>query len=340
VIERLLLEPHRFQFVQAMRILARWLEQCGVARDDVFARVLRFQNSFSLSFPSSEIEALVAGGEAHSLPDLVRNLAHGEVPQIAITPALIGILGTSGPLPVHHTEQIAAAEPRAAHSSARAFIDIFSQRMVQHSYRAAGKYRFDQDDAGRERDRLKSIMLSLCGARAGGEFDDLLAYHAARLRTRPVSAATIGTVLTDYFATPVHVEEFNGAWDSIPPNRRSTLGVTMPTLAVNAVLGTRIWRHDLRVRLNIGPLDKAGLFRFLPRENAARALEQLLATFAVPNLQYEVRLLLAPPAIEPLVLQTSDRAAMKRLGWNAFLTTRNGRALRPEVRYMLHPTMH
>lgn len=338
LIERLFSEPHRFAFPQAVRILVRWLEQRGISEKVAFEQILRFRNSTSLAFPASEIEALTVNGGPANGGNLARKLNYKEPVEIAITPAFFGLLGTTGSLPLHYTEQTVAFERKVNDESVRAFVDVLSHRMVAHFYRACCKYRFDHPESSAAGARFKSILQALGGQRAGDEFDRLGAFHAAQLRTRPISAATISDILSGYFDVPIAVEEFVGAWDPIPPRRRSTLGVTMPKLGVSAALGTRMWRHDLRVRLNIGPLDEAAMHKFLPNGKAAVALQSLLGTLAVPSLQYEARLILSPPVVEPLALRTADRNGMKRLGWNAFLTTRPGQARKPEIRYMLHPT--
>jgi type VI secretion system protein ImpH len=59
--------------------------------------------------------------------------------------------------------------------------------------------------------------------------------------------------------------------------------------------------------------------------------------FAVPSVQYEVRLLLDKPCLKPLTLATRgpDR---KRLGLNSFLTVSAGKASRPDIRSVLRLT--
>lgn len=93
----------------------------------------------------------------------------------------------------------------------------------------------------------------------------------------------------------------------------------------------------MRVCLHIGPLDPAGLQRFLPRSTGAAALAKMLALFGVPDLQYEVRLILSPPCITPLLL-SSKPSERRRLGWTTFLRTAQGEVRGAEVRYLLQLT--
>jgi type VI secretion system protein ImpH len=163
---------------------------------------------------------------------------------------------------------------------------------------------------------------------------EVAALYAGVLRTRPIAASTLERVLGEYFGVPVRLEEFVGAWDPIPAKIRSTLGVTHPTLGFGAALGARAWRSDLRVRLHIGPLDEEQAQAFLPHGRSHAALTEMVSLFAAPSVQYEVRLLLGEPCLKPLALRTKGQDR-RNLGWNAFLTTREGKASRPDIRSVL-----
>ena len=144
-------------------------------------------------------------------------------------------------------------------------------------------------------------------------------------------------MLRDYFGVYVRVEEFVGAWDPLSPRIRSTLGVTGPTLGFGTVLGTRTWRNDLRVRVHIGPLNEEQAKAFLPHGRSHAALREMVSLFAVPSVQYEVRLLLDKACLKPLTLATKgpDR---KHLGLNSFLTVTAGKASRADIRAVLRLT--
>jgi type VI secretion system protein ImpH len=58
VIERLFREPYRFEYFQAVRMLELWLKRYGRPQQDAIAQYVRFQNSTSLGFPASQLEAI------------------------------------------------------------------------------------------------------------------------------------------------------------------------------------------------------------------------------------------------------------------------------------------
>jgi type VI secretion system protein ImpH len=340
MIDRLLAAPHRYRFAQLLSILLRMLRRQDVPYAQAFSQVLRFRNSLSLAFPASEIEDM----QIEPLdPD--RKVGSGH-PRIVITPAFIGLLGASGALPLHDTERAAAKRSLGADESWQPFLDLFSNRVIGLFYEAWGKYRVEHGLDVRAQDNLLPMLSALGGLRPSSFGPakpyasipaEVSGFYAGLLRTRPIAASTVERVLADYFGVPVRVEEFVGAWDPVPAKMRSTLGVTHPTLGFGAALGTRLWRNDLRVRLHIGPLDEEKAKAFLPRGRSHAALQEMVGLFALPSVQYEVRLLLDEPCLKPLTLRTKGQDR-KRLGWTTFLTGTAGKASRPDIRAVLRLT--
>jgi type VI secretion system protein ImpH len=332
MIQPLLDAPYRYRFAQLLNILVRTLHRQGIPYSRAFSHVLRFRNSLSLTFPASEIESMQVDP-----PDATGT------PRIHITSAFIGLLGASGTLPLHDTERAAAKATLGTDESWKPFIDLFSNRAVGLFYEAWGKYRVEHSLNIRGEDDLLALLTALGGLRStsfgpskpfASIAPEVAAFYAALVRTRPVAASTVERILGDYFGVPVRLEEFVGAWDPIPAKVRSTLGVTNPTLGFGAALGTRTWRNDVRVRLHIGPLDHEQAKAFLPRGRCHAALKEMISLFAVPSVQYEIRLLLDKRCIKPLTLRTQGQER-RRLGWNTFLTGTQGKASRPDIRSLL-----
>ncbi|MES2127140.1 MAG: type VI secretion system baseplate subunit TssG [Pseudomonadota bacterium] len=322
VIERLLDEPYRFDFFQAVRLLEGWMGQ---------GDMLRFQNSTSLAFPASEIEALVpvADAPAHSARALVLALQDAKLKHIRIRPAFMGLLGVNGALPLHYAERIARHEHVHRDEAPRAFLDIFSNRALAMFYQAWNKYRLEQNG------RLLPLLLAFAGLEPRDEHtDEVLAFHATRLQSRTVPASAIEATLAQHFGMPIRLEQFVGCWDKITPVLQTTLGGPNAILGFNATLGQRTWRHDRRVRIRIGPLARADYDRFLPRGAAARDLARMVARFAGASIEYEVQVVLRAADVKPLALN-----GQSRLGYDAFLAPRPGLD-RGDLRYMLDLSAH
>lgn len=330
LIGRLVAEPWRFQFMQALRLLLAWLRRSGTPPEQALRDILRFENSLSLGFPASEIASLSIEGEV-------------TVTKIRLTPAFMGLLGANGTLPLHYTERIAAYEHTNQDASARAFVDLLSDRAVSLFFQACGTYRHELAIDLHGEDRFRPMLLALSARQPGAaraESDpsllqaDVMAFYAGLLRQRPISAAALRCILPDYFGVPIAIEQFTGAWDEIPDSRQCRMGGANDTLGHGGALGVRTWRHDLRVTLHIGPLGKADYERFLPGGASARALEAMLGTVGIAGLQYLAHVMLRPEDAAPLDLAGGAKPG-KRIGWD----TRLGHEPRPvDVRYLLRPS--
>lgn len=332
VIEQLADAPHRFTFTQLVNLIIRALRRQGMSYTSALRERIAFGNNLSLSFPPSEVRTV----------EIEPALRNGEqAGRIRITPAFIGLLGAGGTLPLHDTERIQAREAHDGDSSQRALLDVLSSRLVALFYEASSIYRVEHGIDVRGEDTLLPLLSAIGGngsgdlrrLHAGPVKQQVAACYAGLLRTRPVAACTVEQVLGAYFGVPVRLEQFVGCWDTIPERQRSTLGVTAPVLGASAALGSRLWRHDLRARLHIGPLDEKRLQDFLPGGSARDALMQMVCLFAVPTLRYEVRLVLAPVCVKRLRLTTATTP--RKLGWTSFLTATEGVATRPDIRVLL-----
>jgi len=321
LIARLLAEPQRFDFAQAVRLLLLALGERGIPERRALARHLRFANSLALAFPPSELEGAAPEADGYRL-----------------TPAFMSLLGAHGALPLHVTERLLALphdDPDAG--AARAFLDMFNTRMVALWYRAWQKYRVEHLVAG-PRDAYLPLLLALAGVPAGGTFapagvlDADLAAFAGLLRRRPVSAAVLARILTGHFGVPVRVEEGIGHWDALSRAEQSVPGVR-GRLGRTALLGERSWRPDLCVRVRIGPLDRAAYGRFLPGAPGSRALRTLLGLCAAPTLAYEIVLVLRRDDVQPVQLAAGGR----RLGLDGYLLSAPAAADRADLRYELRP---
>lgn len=361
VIERLLAEPQRFEFFQAVRLLLLWLEERGVPPQQALDKHLRFANSLSLRFPPSQVEALALVHDKPAHPAIAR-------PQFRLTPTFMGLLGAHGTLPAHYTEAIQAWIASEQDDAPRAFLDLLSNRMLALFYGAWKKYRVEHMVAG-PGDSFLPLLLALAGfpsgvsgfssgasrgtrddalsrALAGALSDDAgapvlrpgvsertLALYAGVLRQRPASAVVLGRVLSDLLRVPVALQEWIGHWDRLDDSERTALGGANAVLGQAALLGARCWRPDLRVRVRIGPVDSAQFERFLPHGSGAATLGSLLGLFAAPTLSYEVVLVLRRTELRALRLGERSR----RLGLDSYVVTAPAVADRDDMRYELRP---
>lgn len=349
VVQRLLDEPHGFEFFQAVRLLENWwAREEGLTRQQVLGTRLAFRNSLSLSFPASEIESLRA--QWRVLKDTAVQAGQGEpasarpAPErVEITPAFMSLLGAGGVLPSYYTEVVAQRESERRDNATRAFLDIFLHRAVALFYEAWRRHRLWVQFESDRKHAFLPLMLSVAGighrslrdrlhAHEGGVADDALAHFAGALQGRPLSAHALQRLLSYYFRIPVRLEQFVGRWFTLPKDNRSSTGLSNMQLGRNLVIGERVWQRDLRLRLTLGPLSGERFRRFLPGGQAALALRELLGLLAGPTLEYEVRLALEAKDVRGAEL---DASHAPRLGWDSFLVTAPETKTRTDAGYDL-----
>lgn len=363
----LLAEPHRFGFFQAVRLL-----QLAHGTDAALGQTIRFRNSLALSFPASEIESLRqvpahrAGTQGERTPPGVEAgersqgglRGHGgqgpvRDPMAAgltheLTPAFMGLLGGQGALPTAYTESLLHREAESRDDGARAFLDLFANRMVSLFHRAWEKHRLALRHERDHQEHFLPMALALAGlgqkalrgrhdGATHGVADEALAYFAGALQQRTLSADQLQRVLTDYLQVPVRLTSFIGQWAEVPEEGRSVLGLQGGVLGQSALLGGRVWQRDLRARLVLGPLAQAEHARFRPGGEGARALASWLAMCHGVSVAFEVQLVLQREAVQGVRLLGTRPPLAGRLGWDTFLQSGLSPTHRHDVVYEIQP---
>jgi|PersoiStandDraft_1058852.scaffolds.fasta_scaffold06002_2 type VI secretion system protein ImpH len=316
LIDRLIEQPYRFNFFQAVRLLDLWLRRGRTEHGKSLDSILRFKNSVSLNFPPSQIEAISVHADA---VDSGTPAPH-QLRQLRLTPAFMGFLGVNGVLPYDYTATIAAQIALNKNEAGRAFFDSFSHRSMLLFYRAWAKSRIEcRDIAGH--DSFIDLQLALAGRQERGADaavlpDEVIARYAALIRHRPVQADLVAGVLAEYFAMPVRCQALVGAWARLDRENRTELGAQNHVLGRGLMLGKRYWRRGAIVRLWLGPLKRADFDCFLPGGTAVKALKAMLALFALPTVAFEVRPILRATDVRPARLD-----GLTRIGHGAVLLT-------------------
>lgn len=318
LIQALLSEPQRFDFFQAVRLLEQWLRSDAQAP----APRLRYRNRLSLAFPPGEIGSIA---RADGMLD--------------ITPAFMGLLGSSGALPHHYTERIAAHEQREGDDGPRAFLDLLSDRALAMFCQAWATHRPECMQAADGVDAYLVKLLHLAGAKPQHSPIDreTIARYATQIRSRTVSHDVMTGMLTEYFGVPAKVEPLIGVWETLPAPQQAQLGRSHCALRQGVLLGARINRCDTLARIRIGPLTKTGFERFLPHAPGAEALQAMLATFCTTGIAFEVQLVLRAADAQGFSLSRTEPQGGARLGVNAFLLAAPSACDREDASYVLRP---
>jgi len=246
-----------------------------------------------------------------------------------------GYLGPNGPLPIHLSDFIRERAINRGDPTWLAFLDTFAHRFSLHLYRAWAQARpaVGMDRPGEDRFRAQIGSLIGIGGPArqhrDAVHDDARLHFAGHLARHTHNAESIESVLRTYFAVPVRLEPWAGHWMRPDPDELLRLRSGAAAIDRNAgqrlgrgaVLGTRVWDRQHRVRLHIGPLSLDRYHDFLPTGRARAPLRRWMQQLTGDELAWDAQLVLHKDEVPPtrLGLRTGNAP---RLGWVSWLGAR------------------
>lgn len=307
-------EPYRFEFFQAVRLMARMSpERHVVGRfTNPQDEVVRFGAFPPVWFPASQIQSLEP---RESGPPVMRV-------------NFMGLNGPEGVLPLSYSELV-LERLRARDTTLRDFLDLFNHRMISLFYQAWEKYRFAIPYERGERDRFSFHVLALLGLGTPGLTDrqevpdDSLLFYSGLLAPHPRSAAGMRQVLEDYFGVPAEIEQFVGAWYPVETESQCSLGETgsySEQLGVGTIVGDEIWDQQSRIRIDLGPLTLEQYLDFLPGGDGYRHVRALTRFICGSEYDVELRLILRRQDVPACELRP-DGEAGPQLGWTSWVKT-------------------
>ena len=261
-------------------------------------------------------------------PSDVASVARNEAGQVRLEQYGFGVFGPNGALPLHLTELAYERRRHKEDGTVVDFVNLFQHRLVGLFYRAWAESEptvsLDRPDA----DRFRSYVGALFGLAPESAWDgDAVPDYAklsraGRLAPQARSAEGLEAILTDYFAVPVEVRPFSGAWLDIPPDLHCRLGEQRLGLATT--LGASTWQCQHKFEIVIGPL---------PGARGLTEMHALVRLYTNDEWDWQVRLLLRDVDIPGVHLgpAASDRASDlhrqgNRLGWTSWLGARRSSA--------------
>jgi type VI secretion system protein ImpH len=313
-------EPYRYDFYQTLRRL-----ECLYADKPRWGEALR---------PADEPIRLGQDPDLAFAPAPLASLETGPTGPPRLQVRLFGLLGPNGPLPIHITQY---ARDRLRHDgdpTLSRFLDLLHHRFLALFYRAWAQA---QPHVNRDRprhDRYSVYVGSFIGVaptplRDRDSVPDLARFfHAGTLVRQVRNAEGLASVLRHFFRVAVRIEQFVGHWLTLGPRERTYLGRDGATLGAGAVVGSRVWDHQCKFRIHLGPLDLEEYEALLPAARSPRqrarqpgtrltALVDWVRFYLCFELDWDVCLCLRRDQVPPLEL-----GAMGQLGWTTWLGTR------------------
>jgi type VI secretion system protein ImpH len=134
----------------------------------------------------------------------------------------------------------------------------------------------------------------------------------------------LAAIIRQYFRVPARLEEFVGHWLVLARRDRTYLGPESKTLGVSAIAGGRVWDHQSKFRIHIGPLTLDQYESFLPAARLAnegatllRKLVDWVRFYLCLELDWDLRLHLKKEEVPALRLGVKGQ-----LGWTTWLGRR------------------
>lgn len=274
--------------------------------------------------PTRESVRLAQRPHLEFAPTEIASLEQG--PRWKLEQFRFGLFGPNGALPLHLTELIL---DRAMHSDdtvLRDFINTLQHRWITLFYRAwLGGEPTAQADRPSE-DEFLACLRALVGldatdAENRGVVPDAAKGARAGLFAATRSAEGLEILLANYFKVAVEVRQFFGRWADIPGDSRLRLGGARESaeLGRGATLGGTTWQVGHSFEIALGPLDRAGLERFLPGSPALRKLREMVRLYTNDEWQWQLRLLVRRETVAGASL-----GARARLGETSWLGALQG----------------
>ncbi len=295
--EALQREPYRFDFFHALRLLeCVHADRARLGRSErALQDPVRLGQVPLLSFAPSTLAAFEPGQE-------------GRAPRLLVF--FLGLLGPSGPLPLHLTDFTADRIRSEGDRALARFLDVFHHRMLSFFYRAWADanpvVQLDRPSTDRFAIHVGSLAgMGLPSLRHVDARIDATKLHYAgwfAIPTRP--AAGLRAMLEGFFELPVRIEELVGRWIELPEQDRCRLGGPPESAALGrtTVAGTRAWVCAHTFRIVFGPLGFADYQRLLPGREALRQLSALVLGYAGREFAWELKLILHKDEVPELRL--------------------------------------
>jgi len=321
----LLKHGYEFSFFQVLRLL-RLFSQDSEGLEEKKAieeEKIRIRPELSLAFPASD----VAG---------IEELTKGEGSLFSVTATMLGLYGSSSPLPTFYTEDL-LDEASEDMSVTRDFIDLFNHRLYLLLFRCWMKYREFLQIIEENNPKDLEKLFCLLGLGEKELRKDLpeaysLIRYAGLFTQFPRSSWGLETMLQDALGgVPIEVIPCVKRRVKIPEDQRLFLGASGCSLGENSFLGEEIDDRMGKFRLQIGPLKSTEFHSLLPGNPNHHWLSLLTEFYLKDPLEYDLELILKEREAETICL---GGPMWSKLGWDTwtFSTVYIG-----EVKAMLPP---
>jgi type VI secretion system protein ImpH len=326
--QRLLDEPGAYDPFVAIGLLedlTRGAKRIG-ADGPYTEEALRFRHARSLAFKPGDIENVEVINDG-------RKTDRGRADLVEMTLNVVGLIGTSSPLPTYLASEAASQDEEGRIKAD--FFDLFHHRLHSLLYRSIRKYDWPHEFASDGRDVWCLRLLSLLGVDNYDRPPLKYIRPLDLLRIAPLLASPARTARTVELAVQeilehrldgadVKVKQFKGEWADIDRDHKIRLAVENSNLGLNAIIGDMCLHRAGKAQVVVGPLDQEGLRRFMAGGDAFFAVRELLDLLSYELVEFELELILGRESKTGAILGKS------RIGDDAWLAMSDDAELQGE----------
>ena len=295
-----------FQAIRRVEEIARDLPRVGHA-SQIEQEALRIRQTPELDFAPATIDRIDT-----------RHDGRAELRQ-----RFFGLLGPSGPLPLHLTEQ-ARHETRHRHDPAlESFLNLFHHRMAVLFYRSWSSSRGAIQRDRPDEDRYSEYLSALSGVlhRVGPTHNDAdtQIHFSGRFASTHRNAEGLGGVVSASLQTGAKVQSFILRYLRLESEDRTTLSSTSTAdgrggrLGRSVVLGRSVPDRRCTVGLEIGPVAFDLFQKLLPGGSLHWMLAKLIRGYVDPSIDCRVQLVLDRDTVPRATL--GRQAVLGRSTW-------------------------
>lgn len=312
-----------FQIFRLLRVITQGKLERGEGSKDFMNRITVKPN-LSLAFPASDVESIEEVGE------------DGEA-RFQIIANLLGLYGSSSPIPTFYTEDLIEEESEDE-SVSRDFIDIINQRLFELLFECWMKYRqflqvFEANDSAHIERLFCLLGLGDPHLRRGIHEPHRLLRYIGLFSQYPHSAVGLKTILKDTFSgIGVNIISCVKKTAGIPDDQRLRVGVSSCLLGVDTYLGREIADRMGKFRIQLGPMTKKEFKGFYPGSESFNRLTFLTELYFIEPLEYDLELIQAKGEALTVCLGDPTRAT---LGLDSFIFS--SPEIMGEIRTILQP---
>jgi len=283
--------PQSYSFIA----LRQYLHELGVDSSSI-----RYRATPSLAHPAGEISALNSVNS-----------------QLVMDVSLMGLYGTSSPLPTFYTERIIGNED----DELKQFYDLFNHQAISLLYEAWGKYRFTQHTSS-----FTSGLLALCGIDQKQlaalkyikmpQLISIAGLLACRLSSTELLTQALKALFDD---VDIVILPLQGDCIDIPIDQLNCLGLNNIELGESLVLGAEVVDCN-EISIDIMLKASSQLEQWLPGERNNEMARELIDLLLDTPVNYELKV----QVTDLLDGHASLGLSECELGWRCCLSERSG----------------